>query len=174
MTAEPLPTPPPTERPEPSAVAPEPASTTPERPASISLVQGGIERAEADRIEVAVGGIGAAVADSITLRVGGIGAAKAERIEIAAGQVGAAATGTLHARVSALSLVAARHAEVERSLIQTLVAQEVRLGGRTPVLLLIAQRVEGGVRPLLDWRGALAAGAAFAALSFLLRRLGRD
>ncbi len=158
MTAEPLPTPPPTERPEPSAAAPEPVSTTPERPASISLVQGGIERANADRIEVAVGGIGAAVADSITLRVGGIGAAKGE----------------LHARVSALSLVAARHAQVERSLIQTLVAQEVRLAGRTPVLLLIAQRVEGGVRPLLDWRGALAAGAAFAALSFLLRRLARD
>ena len=45
---------------------------------------------------------------------------------------------------------------------RTLIAQEVTINRPTGVLVMIAQRVSGDVRPVLDWRGALAAGAAFA------------
>jgi hypothetical protein len=36
--------------------------------------------------------------------------------------------------------------------------------------VLIAGRVDGTVRPILDWRGALAFGVAFAVVSGILRR----
>jgi len=40
--------------------------------------------------------------------------------------------------------------------------------------VLIARRVDGNVRTLLDWRGALAFGAAFGVVSSILRgRIGR-
>ena len=40
------------------------------------------------------------------------------------------------------------------------------------MLVLIAQRVEGDVRTLLDWRGALAFGAAFGLVAGLARAAG--
>ena len=39
------------------------------------------------------------------------------------------------------------------------------------VLVLIAQRVTGDVRPVLDWKGALVAGLAFGLVSVLVRAL---
>jgi hypothetical protein len=39
------------------------------------------------------------------------------------------------------------------------------------VLVMIAFKVSGDVRPLLDWRGALAAGAAIALISGAFRLL---
>ncbi len=41
------------------------------------------------------------------------------------------------------------------------------------VLLLIAGRVEGSVRPLLDWRGGLAAGIGAALVLSLVRLVRR-
>ena len=43
-------------------------------------------------------------------------------------------------------------------------------GRNAGVLVLIAGRVEGPVRTLLDWRGALALGAAMGVVVGLLRR----
>jgi len=40
------------------------------------------------------------------------------------------------------------------------------------VLVLIARRVDGDVRTLLDWRGALAFGVAFGIVSAIFRRRG--
>jgi hypothetical protein len=41
------------------------------------------------------------------------------------------------------------------------------------VLVMIAQQVSGEVRPLLDWRGALAFGAAFGLVSGLMKLVRR-
>jgi hypothetical protein len=38
--------------------------------------------------------------------------------------------------------------------------------------VLIAQRVDGDVRALLDWRGAIALGAAFGLVAGIVRVLG--
>jgi hypothetical protein len=51
-----------------------------------------------------------------------------------------------------------------------MVAQHVTFSRPSAALVLIAQRVSGDVRVLLDWRGALAFGAAFGLLVGLLRR----
>ena len=59
---------------------------------------------------------------------------------------------------------------LEQSIVRTVIANEVHAERSTGVLLLLARRVDGDVRTLLDWRGALAFGAAFGIVASLLRR----
>ena len=51
-----------------------------------------------------------------------------------------------------------------------MIANEIHAERTTGVMLLIARRVDGDVRTLLDWRGALAVGAAFGVVVSLFRR----
>ena len=51
-----------------------------------------------------------------------------------------------------------------------LVANHVHIERTTGVFFLIARKVDGNVKAILDWRGALAFGAAFGAVTALLRR----
>ena len=69
-----------------------------------------------------------------------------------------------------VGFAAARDVNVEQSFVRTLIAQNVRISRPSAVLLLLAGRVEGSVRPLLDWRAALAFGAAFGLVSALVRK----
>jgi hypothetical protein len=55
--------------------------------------------------------------------------------------------------------------------VRTVIAQDVRFQRPSWVLLLLAARVSGEVRPLLDRRGALAFGAAFGVVAGLVRGL---
>lgn len=70
----------------------------------------------------------------------------------------------------AAGAVLAREVNVEQAIVRTLVANEVKVERTTGVLFLIARHVEGNVRTVLDWRGAIAFGAAFGAVVGLLRR----
>ena len=64
----------------------------------------------------------------------------------------------------------AREAHVDQGLIGTVIAGQARFERNAGVLVLIAGRVEGNVKTLLDWRGALALGAAMGVAVGLLRR----
>ena len=64
----------------------------------------------------------------------------------------------------------AREATFEQGILGTLVAERVTVRQPSFVGMLLANRVDGEVRALLDWRGALAAGAAIGLLVGLLRR----
>ena len=66
--------------------------------------------------------------------------------------------------------VLAREVHLEQTIVRTVIANEVKADRTTGVLVLIARRVEGDVKTILDWRGALAFGAAFGIVSALLRR----
>jgi hypothetical protein len=61
---------------------------------------------------------------------------------------------------------------VGQSLVRSLVANDVRFDRPSGVLVMLARRVEGDVRVLLDWRGALALGASIGLLVALFRRRG--
>ena len=104
------------------------------------------------------GGIGFARGDRVTLEMGGIGAAVGDEVRVTQSMAG---------------FVAARgDATVDQSLVNTLIADRVTIRQPSAVLVLIA-RASGRIRrPLLDWRGALAAGVA-AGLVLGLFRVGR-
>ncbi|MEO5941229.1 MAG: hypothetical protein ABIZ72_09525, partial [Candidatus Limnocylindrales bacterium] len=92
-----------------------------------------------DRVSVELGGIGAALAREVTITQGGAGS------------------------------IVARDARIEQSVVRLLVANVVHVDRPSGVLFLIARRVDGNVKALLDWRGALAFGAAFGVVTSLVR-----
>ena len=142
----------------------------PELPDTVLRVErGGIGQATAGSVEVHVGGIGALEASDVFVEWGGVGAARADTLSVEFGSVGASLAGEMRLTQGFAGAVAAREATIEQGLVRTLIAQQVTINRPTGVLVMIAQRVSGDVRPVLDWRGALAAGAAFAVVSVLLR-----
>jgi hypothetical protein len=65
--------------------------------------------------------------------------------------------------------VIARDVFLEQAGARTVVANRVTMGRQSGAFLILARSVEGDVRSLFDWRGALAFGAAFALVSAFLR-----
>jgi hypothetical protein len=103
--------------------------------------------------------------------MGGIGIARGENVSVEMGGIGAAFATDVRVSKAGVNAVVARDAHVEQSLVQTVLAERVIFQRPSGVLFLIARRVDGNVRALFDWRGALAFGAAFGAVISLLRRL---
>ncbi|MGH2474093.1 MAG: hypothetical protein ACRDIL_02420 [Candidatus Limnocylindrales bacterium] len=125
-------------------------------------------------IEIRQGGIGRAHAEDIAVSNGGIGFARGGRVSLEMGAIGAAvAEGEARVTQSLAGIVAGNDTMVDQSLVNTLVARRVTIRQPSAILLLVAGRVDGTVRPLLDWRGALAAGAAAGLVMGLLRRARR-
>lgn len=151
-----------------------PVSPPEVRPVNVvRMDRGGINDVAADRVEVSMGGIGRVDAREVNVRLGGVGAARADVITVDRGSVGASLTGELHVKQGMATSVVARDAVIEQGFVRTLIAQHVTINRPTGVLVMLAGRVEGDVKPLLDWRGALAFGTAFgllAAVGRLLRR----
>jgi hypothetical protein len=137
----------------------------------LRVERGGIAEATAGRVDVTMGGIGSLVAEEVFVRCGGVGAARADRLGVEFGSVGAALTGQVKVSQGMAGTVVAREATLEQSLVRTVVAQRVTVNRPTGVLVMIAQHVSGDVRPLLDWRGALVAGAAFGLVTALVRAI---
>ena len=137
---------------------------------TVSIIQGGVRDADAQTIDIQQGGIVRANATDIAVSAGGIGLAQGERVSLEMGAIGAAIGGDVRVTQSMSGLVAARgDATVDQSLVSTLVADRVTIRQPSAVLLLIARQVDGTVRPLLDWRGAVALGAVAGVVLGLLR-----
>jgi len=140
---------------------------------SLRVERGGIGEATADSVEVRMGGIGKVNAEDVYVQWGGIGNGRATTMSVELGSVGLALAGELHVTQGMVSNVAAREATVEQSFVRTLIAQHVTFSRPSGVLLLIAGRVDGDVRPVLDWRGALAAGLALGLVGALVKGVRR-
>jgi len=125
---------------------------------------------EADAVEVRQGAVGRVDATEVTVSQGAIGAARGERIEVTMGAVGAALGGHVTVSQGIATTVLAQDAHVEQAFVRTLIARDVTFGRPSGVIFLVAQRVSGDVRVLLDWRGAIAFGAAFGVFAGLLGR----
>ena len=138
---------------------------------TVTVTQGGIGSADARTIDVRQGGIGRASATDIAVSAGSIGFARGERVSIEMGAIGAAVGDEIRVTQSMAGFVAAQgDATVDQSLVSTLIADRVTIRQPSAVLVLIARQVDGTVRPLLDWRGAIAAGAVAGLVIGLLRR----
>jgi hypothetical protein len=143
--------------------------------ATLRLERGGIAEATAGQVEVRMGGIGALSAEDVFVEWGGVGAARADRLAVEFGSVGAMLAGEARVTQGFVGSIAAREATLEQGIVRTMLAQRVVINRPSAVLVMIAQHVSGDIRPLLDWRGALAAGAAFGLVTALFRiARGRD
>jgi len=141
---------------------------------SISVTQGGIGAASAEDISVEMGGIGRAEADDIAVRMGGIGIARGERISVELGAIGIAAGSEVSVTQGFARAVLARDVHIRQGGAQAVVAANATFEGQSGTFLLLARKVEGNVRTVLDWRGALAAGAALGIAIGLLARRKHD
>jgi hypothetical protein len=137
---------------------------------TISITQGGIGQAEGGAIDVTQGGIGRAQATDIAVSQGGIGLARGEHVSLEMGAMGIAVAGEARVQQAYVRSVLAREARVEQTAVGTMAAMHVTIERTTAVGILIARQVDGSVRPLLDWRGALALGAGLGLLLGILRR----
>jgi len=152
-----------------------PSPATPDRTAvsSLRLERGGIGHATADRVDLRVGGISRLEADDVFVQYGGVALGRAATLSVEWGAVGAAAAGELRVQQGLARGVIAREATVDQGIVRTLIAQRVTVTRPSAALLVLAARVDGEVRALLDWRGALALGLGLGlagALGRLLRR----
>jgi hypothetical protein len=138
---------------------------------SLRVERGGIGEATADSVEVRMGGIGRVDAEDVYVAWGGIGAGRATTMSVEMGSVGAAMTGELRVTQGMVTSVVAREATVEQALVRTLIAGHVTIARPSAVLVMIAARVDGDVRPVIDWKGALAAGLAFGLVGAFVRAL---
>ena len=136
---------------------------------SVTVIQGGIAAASAEDITVTQGGICRAEADDIAVRMGAVGFARGERISVELGAIGVAIGSNVSVTQGFARTVLARNAVVHQGGARTIVAGNVTLQGRSSTVLLVARKVEGDVRTVLDWRGALAVGAGLALAAGLLR-----
>jgi hypothetical protein len=137
---------------------------------SVSITQGGASVVNARSVEVHQGGIANAQADDVTVRLGGVALARADRLSVEMGVVGIALAREAQVTQGMARTVIAQDVRVDQGLVGTAVAGKVTFEKQSGVFLLLAGKTEGPVRALLDWRGALAFGAAFGLLVGLLRR----
>ncbi len=122
---------------------------------SVAVSRGLVGLVRAREVTVQQSGVGAVVAGNASLRMGGASGILARQATL---QMGGAST------------VVAADARIERSLVRTVVANTVHAGPTTAILLVLARRVDGEPKVLLDWRGALAIGASIVALALIGRR----
>jgi hypothetical protein len=127
----------------------------------------------ADRVDVRMGAVGRVDAGELSVHQGAIGGVRADRVQVERGAIGGAIAGDMQISQSFARGLVARQVHVEQSFVRSLVAAEVTTGGPTGVGILIARKVVGDVKVLLDWRGALAFGAAAGLVVGLVGRLRR-
>ena len=142
--------------------------------ATLRLERAGIAEATAGKVEVRMGGIGALGAEDVFVEWGGVGAVRAERLSVEFGGVGAVLAGEARVTQGIAGSIAAREVILEQGIVRTMFAQHVTIKRPSAVVVMIAQHVTGEVRPLLDWRGALAFGAAFGLVTAIAKAIRKE
>lgn len=126
----------------------------------------------ADQVELRMSAVGRVQADQVSIATGAIGAVRADVLSIDRGAVGAALADTVEVRQGYARSIIGRQVQLDRAAARVVIAADVQ-ARQSAVMILIARRVNGDVRVLLDWRGALAFGAAAGLVVGLLSRIRR-
>jgi len=137
---------------------------------NVRITQGGASVVNAGTVTIHQGGIANAQADDIAVSMGGVALARADRVSVEMGGIGIAFAREAHLTQGGARTILAQDVHVDQGLIGTAFAGKVTFERPSGVFLLLAGRTEGPVKALLDWRGALAFGAAFGLLVGLFRR----
>jgi hypothetical protein len=137
---------------------------------AVSFTGSGAAVVNARTVDVNRGGIGRVQAVDVAVSQGGIGLARGERVSVEMGGIGAALGTEVRVTQGAVRTIVARDVRIEQAGVRTMIANNVHVERTTGVLVMIARHVEGDVRTLLDWRGAIAFGAAFGVVVSFFRR----
>jgi hypothetical protein len=130
--------------------------------ASLAADHVGLDRSAVGRVE----------ADTVEIRQGAVGAARVEHLSADLSAVGAVMAGNAEVSRSYVRSILARQVQLDRGAARVVIAADVR-ANQSAVMFLVARRVSGEMRVLLDWRGALAFGAAAGVVFAFLSRLRR-
>jgi hypothetical protein len=122
-------------------------------------------------VSVQGGAIGAVQAGEVVVSRGAIGAARADRVSVELGAIGAVAAGRVRLSSGAANLVLAREARFEQAIVRSIFAQRVTLRRGSAAGIVLAARVDGPGRPLIDGRAGLLAGTIVALAWLIVRRL---
>ncbi len=137
---------------------------------TVTINQGGLGVAKADHVDVRQGGIGRVEATDVALSQGGIGIARGDRVSVEMGAIGVAIATEARVSQGFVRNVLARDLHFEQGLIGTVITGRATFERTGGVFLLVARNVDGNVKAVMDWRGALAFGAVAGLLIGLLRR----
>jgi hypothetical protein len=137
---------------------------------AVTVTQGGLTNVNARTVDVRMGGIAYAQAEDVTVNMGGVGLARADRVSVELGGLGVAFAREATVSQGFARNVLAQDVRVDQALVGTMVTARASFERPSGVLMLIAGRVDGPVKALLDWRSALAFGAAFGVAWGILRR----
>ena len=98
-----------------------------------------------------------------------MGGIAGEHASVEMGMVGGIAAREASVSQGFVRTLLAGEVRVEQSFVQTVVANRVQAGPTTLIAFVLARRVDGNPKILLDWRGALALAAVFGALAAAVR-----
>lgn len=121
-------------------------------------------------LDLTQGAVGRVDAQDVAISKGAVGMARGERVSVEMGAVGAAFGDEVRITQAAVGTTLGRSVTLEQAIVRTVIARDVVVRRPSAVVFLIARRVEGDVRALLDWRAALAFGVAFGVIARLFGR----
>ena len=157
--------------PEPAAPPPPPGLALAE-PVSESAMLATIDDdrlPEDEPVELRLSAVGMVEAADVSFAQGALGAVRADNVAVDKGAIGAALANHVEVSRGYARSIIAREVQLDRAAARVVVAADVNVQ-RSAILFLVARRVAGDVRVLLDWRGGLAFGAAAGLVLGLLRR----
>ena len=126
---------------------------------NVEITNGGARDIDATTVNITQGGARDIEATTVTINQGGAARVSAEQVTVSQGGVGLV-------RAESLTLQDGGNAFA-------VVTDKAHFDAETSVFLLISGSTSGEVKPVLDWRAALAIGAGFALVASALRRLRR-
>jgi hypothetical protein len=122
-----------------------------------------------DAVEVMRGAVGSIRAGDVHVRNGVVGGIAGRDASVEMGLVGGIAAREASVSQGVVRTILAQDVRIEQSVVRSVVANQVQVGPTTAIGFVIARRIDGNPRVLLDWRGALALAAVFGALAGILR-----
>ena len=137
---------------------------TPEVPITLSAMPTML-----DAVEVMRGAVGSIRAGDVHVRNGVVGGIAGRDASVEMGLVGGIAAREASVSQGVVRTILAQDVRIEQSVVRSVVANRVQVGPTTAIGFVIARRIDGNPRVLLDWRGALAFAAVFGALAGILR-----
>jgi len=144
-------------KPKVATIVSEASSVEAEAKAAANVVEDGASLA-VDAVDIHRGAVGRVEAGTITVTQGAIGAARADHVSVDRGAVAAAMGDHVELSRGYARSILARQVQMDRAAARVVIAADVR-AEQSAVMFLIARRVDGNLRVLFDWRGAIAFGA---------------